>query len=92
MGSDCALMEEVCGWVNVRTKIPVWAKLTPNVTHIEDGAARRAARGCDGVSAINTILCVMGSIWKRFGPSDRRRLHHAGRIFRTPFARSRCEW
>src|SRR5216110_3629162 len=37
MGQDCALMEEVCGWVMGATKIPVWAKLTPNVTHIEDG-------------------------------------------------------
>ena len=46
MGQDCALMEEVCGWVMGATKIPVWAKLTPNVTHIEDGcrAASLATR------------------------------------------------
>src|SRR5438034_3040931 len=60
MGQDCALMEEVCGWVMGAAKIPVWAKLTPNVTHIEDGAAAALKAGCDGVSAINTILCVMG--------------------------------
>src|ERR1700761_6738546 len=38
MGQDCAIMEEVCGWVVKASKVPVWAKLTPNVTHIEDGA------------------------------------------------------
>src|SRR5438552_839976 len=60
MGQDCALMEEVCGWVMGATKIPVWAKLTPNVTHIEDGCRAALRAGCHGVSAINTILCVMG--------------------------------
>ena len=58
MGQDCAIMEEVCGWVMSATKIPVWAKLTPNVTHIEDGCNAALRAGCDGVSAINTILCV----------------------------------
>ncbi|HTL30969.1 MAG TPA: NAD-dependent dihydropyrimidine dehydrogenase subunit PreA [Tepidisphaeraceae bacterium] len=58
MGQDCAIMEEVCGWVMGATKIPVWAKLTPNVTHIEDGCAAALRAGCDGISAINTILCV----------------------------------
>src|ERR1041384_7027736 len=43
-GEGCAIMEEVCGWVVKASKIPVWAKLTPNVTHIQDGceAALRA--------------------------------------------------
>src|SRR5690349_19427973 len=58
MGQDCGIMEEVCGWVMSATKIPVWAKLTPNVTHIEDGCAAALRAGCDGISAINTILCV----------------------------------
>jgi dihydropyrimidine dehydrogenase (NADP+)/dihydropyrimidine dehydrogenase (NAD+) subunit PreA len=59
MGQDCAIMEEVCGWVVKASKVPVWAKLTPNVTHIEDGCAAALRAGCHGVSAINTILCVM---------------------------------
>jgi dihydroorotate dehydrogenase len=41
-------------------KIPVWAKMTPNVTHIEEPARAALRAGCEGVSAINTILCVMG--------------------------------
>jgi dihydropyrimidine dehydrogenase (NADP+)/dihydropyrimidine dehydrogenase (NAD+) subunit PreA len=39
-------------------KVPVWAKLTPNVTHIQDGCEAALRAGCQGVSAINTILCV----------------------------------
>jgi dihydropyrimidine dehydrogenase (NADP+)/dihydropyrimidine dehydrogenase (NAD+) subunit PreA len=60
MGQDNAIMNEVCGWVMSAAKIPVWAKLTPNVTSIAAGADAALAAGCQGVSAINTILCVMG--------------------------------
>src|SRR5687767_7233726 len=60
MGQDCGIMGEVCKWVNDAAKIPVWAKLTPNVTSIALGAEAALAAGCEGVSAINTILCVMG--------------------------------
>lgn len=59
MGQDCGVMAEVCGWVTSAAKVPVWAKLTPNVTSIADGAAAALGGGCQGVSAINTILCVM---------------------------------
>ncbi len=60
MGQDCALMEEVCRWVMSVAKIPVWAKLTPNITHIDETAVAALRGGCDGVSAINTILSVTG--------------------------------
>jgi dihydropyrimidine dehydrogenase (NADP+)/dihydropyrimidine dehydrogenase (NAD+) subunit PreA len=58
MGQDPAVLEEVCGWVNSVSKIPVWAKMTPNITHIEEPARAALRAGCEGVSAINTILCV----------------------------------
>jgi len=58
MGQDCSIMQEVCEWVMSAAKVPVWAKLTPNVTHIQDGSEAALRAGCDGVSAINTILCV----------------------------------
>ena len=58
MGQDCGIMEEVCKWVMGAAKVPVWAKLTPNVTHIQDGCEAALRAGCQGVSAINTILCV----------------------------------
>ncbi|MEC9372814.1 MAG: NAD-dependent dihydropyrimidine dehydrogenase subunit PreA, partial [Planctomycetota bacterium] len=60
MGQDPDVLAEVCGWVMEAARVPVWAKLTPNVTRIEDPAAAALRAGCHGVSAINTILCVMG--------------------------------
>ena len=60
MGEDPEILEEVAGWVNDVATIPVWAKMTPNVTHIEDPTRASFRAGCEGVSAINTIRCVLG--------------------------------
>lgn len=60
MGQDVAILEEVCGWVNEVATIPVWAKMTPNITNIVEPARASLRAGCEGVSAINTILSVMG--------------------------------
>jgi dihydroorotate dehydrogenase subfamily 1 len=60
MGEDPAILKEVCGWVMQVAKVPVWAKMTPNVTHIEEPTAAALRAGCHGVSAINTIRSVMG--------------------------------
>ena len=60
MGEDPEILEEVCGWVMAAAKMPVWAKMTPNVTHIEDPTRAALRAGCEGVSAINTIRSVMG--------------------------------
>ncbi len=68
MGQDCDILSEVCGWVNKASKIPVWAKMTPNITNIEDPARAALKAGCEGVSAINTILSVMGVDLKTLRP------------------------
>jgi dihydropyrimidine dehydrogenase (NADP+) len=60
MGQDPDILEEVCGWVNRVARIPVWAKMTPNITHIVEPARAALKAGCEGIAAINTILCVMG--------------------------------
>ncbi|KAF3785597.1 Dihydropyrimidine dehydrogenase [Nymphaea thermarum] len=60
VGQDCALLEEVCGWINEKATIPVWAKMTPNITDITEPARVALQTGCEGVSAINTIMSVMG--------------------------------
>ena len=60
MGENPDVLEEVCGWVMEVAKRPVWAKMTPNVTHIEDPTRAALRAGCDGISAINTIRCVLG--------------------------------
>lgn len=41
-------------------KIPVWAKMTPNVTHIEEPTRAALKAGATGISAINTIRSVIG--------------------------------
>src|SRR3954464_2017639 len=51
MGQDGAIMNEVCHWVMSAAKVPVWAKLTPNVTSIAAGAEAALSAGCQGVSA-----------------------------------------
>src|SRR6186713_2804649 len=58
MGEDPAILEEVCGWVMSAASKPVWAKMTPNVTHIEDPSRAALRAGVTGISAINTIRSV----------------------------------
>ncbi|KAH7285264.1 hypothetical protein KP509_33G019400 [Ceratopteris richardii] len=60
VGQDCDLLEEVCGWINAKATVPVWAKMTPNITDITKPARIALQKGCEGVSAINTITSVMG--------------------------------
>jgi dihydropyrimidine dehydrogenase (NADP+)/dihydropyrimidine dehydrogenase (NAD+) subunit PreA len=60
MGENPDILGEVCGWVMSAAKKPVWAKMTPNVTHIEDPSRAALRAGVTGISAINTIRCVMG--------------------------------
>ncbi len=60
MGQDPDVLGEVCEWVSEAASKPVWAKMTPNITHIEEPARRALQSGCQGVSAINTIRSVIG--------------------------------
>lgn len=60
MGENPDILQEVCGWVMEVAKRPVWAKMTPNVTHIEDPTRAALRAGCQGISAINTIRSVLG--------------------------------
>ena len=59
MGENPEVLGEVSEWVMAAAKKPVWAKMTPNVTHIEDPSRSALRAGCQGVSAINTIRSVM---------------------------------
>ena len=60
MGENPEMLSEVCGWVMSASKVPVWAKMTPNITHIEDPSRAALQAGCHGISAINTIRSVIG--------------------------------
>jgi len=60
MGQDPDIVEEVTGWVKQVAKVPVWAKMTPNITDITVPARAAVQGGADGLSAINTILAIIG--------------------------------
>jgi dihydroorotate dehydrogenase subfamily 1 len=68
MGEDPDIVGEVTGWVMDAATIPVWAKMTPNITHITDPGKRAIEAGADGLAAINTILSVMGIDLKTLRP------------------------
>ena len=62
-GSDVGqipeLVERYCRVVKQHSKLPFIAKLTPNVTHIEESAEAAIRGGADGVAAINTIKSLI---------------------------------
>lgn len=60
MGEHPDLTQEVTSWVTEVATIPVWAKMTPNITNIREPAMAAARGGAVGISAINTILSVIG--------------------------------
>lgn len=60
--------QEVSGWINRKARVPVWAKMTPNVTDITLPARAALESGSAGVAAINTIQSVMGINLKTLRP------------------------
>lgn len=60
MGEHPDLTEQVTSWVTEVSKIPVWAKMTPNITNINEPSLAAVRGGAVGISAINTILSVIG--------------------------------
>ena len=60
MGEHPDLAEEVTRWVTDVSRVPVWAKQTPNITNIIEPSLSSVRGGAVGVSAINTILSVIG--------------------------------
>ena len=60
MGEHPDLTEEVTSWVTEVATIPVWAKMTPNITNIKEPSLAAVRGGASGISAINTILSVIG--------------------------------
>jgi dihydroorotate dehydrogenase subfamily 1 len=60
MGQNPEIVEEVVRWTKQVAKVPVWAKMTPNITDPTIPARAAVRGGADGISAINTILCIIG--------------------------------
>jgi dihydropyrimidine dehydrogenase (NADP+) len=68
MGENPELVEEVTSWAKEASSIPVWAKMTPNITDITIPAQAAVRAGADGISAINTILSTIGINLDTFRP------------------------
>lgn len=60
IGQNKDLAERVTRWVAESVKIPVIAKMTPNVTDVGLIAKACVDAGADAISAINTVGCIMG--------------------------------
>merc|ERR1712224_562289 len=54
--------------INNAATIPVWSKMTPNITDITDPARVCLDAGSEGIAAINTIQSVMGVNLKTLRP------------------------
>lgn len=75
-GQDPVMVRQICAWVKSVATVPVFAKMTPNVTNI--GSIARAAKegGADGVTVINTVSGMMtvrgnGTSWPAIGVEGR---------------------
>ncbi|OUR99645.1 dihydroorotate dehydrogenase [Halobacteriovorax marinus] len=70
MGQDPEIVKQVTSWVkDASGSVPVWAKMTPNITDICDPARAAIDAGADGLVAINTILSLSNIDMKTFKPN-----------------------
>lgn len=60
IGQNERMTSEITEWVKQVVDIPVIVKLTPNVTDIISIAKAAQKGGADGISAINTVQCLIG--------------------------------
>ena len=56
IGSSAKAIEALVADLRKRTTLPLWIKLTPNVTSISETARGAEAGGADAIVAINTLL------------------------------------
>lgn len=80
-GQNADFVEQICRWVKDAAvgpngPIPVFAKLTPNVTNIVVMAQSAKRGGADGVTATNTVSGLMhldsdGIAWPKVGSEGR---------------------
>lgn len=54
--SDARLTAEVVGKIRRATRLPLWVKLSPNVTDVTEIARAAEVAGADAISLINTVL------------------------------------
>ncbi len=68
VGQEPKVNERITGWVKSYAKVPVFVKLTPNVSDIIPHGMAAKRGGADGVSLINTIKSIIGVDIDTFTP------------------------
>lgn len=90
-GEDPVMVEEITRWVvDVCPNIPVFPKMTPNVTNIRTIAGGAYAGGAAGVTAINTVASIQdlhsGVPWPSVGEGQHLTPGGGSGIFVRPIA------
>ncbi|KAF8382979.1 dpyd-1, partial [Pristionchus pacificus] len=75
-GQNPTMVKDITSWVKAAVKIPVFPKMTPNITDIRSIAAAAKDGGADGVTATNTVSTLMhlkadGTSWPAVGDGKR---------------------
>jgi len=75
-GQDPSLVEQITGWVRAVCPVPLFIKVTPNVTSTVAIARAAKAGGADGVTAVNTVSSLQvvkanGDPWPAVGTAKR---------------------
>jgi dihydropyrimidine dehydrogenase (NAD+) subunit PreA len=61
-------IQDVTGWCKTHSKLPVFVKLTPNISNIRYPARAAKAGGADAISLINTINSITAINLDSFAP------------------------
>jgi len=68
VGQEPKVLKEITSWVKEYANIPVFVKLSPNVSDIIEPGLAAIAGGCDGLSLINTVKSIIGVDLERLVP------------------------
>ncbi len=60
VGQEPKVLTEITSWVKEYARVPVLAKLTPNVADILEPGIAAVKGGADGISLINTVKSIIG--------------------------------
>jgi dihydroorotate dehydrogenase (NAD+) catalytic subunit len=64
-GNDAASLARITRACRRATRLPLWVKLSPNVTDIRDTAKAAEAEGADALSLVNTFVGMVVDVDKR---------------------------
>jgi len=64
-GNDAASLARITRACRRATRLPLWVKLSPNVTDIRESAKAAEAEGADAVSLVNTFVGMVIDVEKR---------------------------